>query len=121
MGFKIKKYWGQHFLTNKIIAEQIANSLELKKNQNIVEIGPGTGSLTKFLIKKTNQITLIEIDSDCIEFLQEKFKDIHIIRGDFLKIDLKLLRFKKYSIIGNFPYNISSQILFKVLASRGMF
>tara|TARA_B100000579_G_scaffold289504_1_gene240280 strand:- start:11363 stop:12133 length:771 start_codon:yes stop_codon:yes gene_type:complete len=118
MTVKAKKYLGQHFLINKKISEKIVDSLDLNKNLHIIEIGPGQGALTQFLIKKTNQIILIEIDQECIKVLKNQFQKTKIIYGDILKIDLNILKIDSYSIIGNFPYNISSQILFKVLEHR---
>ena len=118
MTVKAKKHLGQHFLINKKISEKIVDSLDLNKKLHIIEIGPGQGALTQFLIKKTNQIILIEIDEECIEVLKKKFQKTKIIYGDILKIDLDILKIDSYSIIGNFPYNISSQILFKVLEHR---
>ncbi len=118
MTVKAKKYLGQHFLINKKISEKIVDSLDLNKNLHIIEIGPGQGALTQFLIKKTDQIILIEIDQECIEVLKNQFQKTKIIYGDILKIDLDILKIDSYSIIGNFPYNISSQILFKVLDHR---
>ena len=118
MTVKAKKHLGQHFLINKKISEKIVDSLDLNKNLHIIEIGPGQGALTQFLIKKTNQIILIEIDQECIEVLKNQFQKTKIIYGDILKIDLDILKIDSYSIIGNFPYNISSQILFKVLEHR---
>ena len=115
---KVKKYFGQHFLTNEVISKRIANSLKLEKNNCLIEIGPGKGALTKFLIKKSENIILIEIDPECVEILQRKFKQINIFCEDFLKTNLNKLTFQSYSIIGNFPYNISSQILFKILEKR---
>ena len=113
-----KKYFGQHFLINKLISQKIVDSITFDPAQYIIEIGPGRGALTEFLISKSNQIKLIEIDSDCIKILENRFPNTEIICDDFLKIELKQLGLQKYSIIGNFPYNISSQILFKVLENR---
>ena len=118
MTVKAKKYLGQHFLINKKISEKIVDSIDVKKKLYILEIGPGQGALTQFLIKKTNRIILVEIDQECIEVLKKKFQKTKIISGDILKIDLDILKIDSYSIIGNFPYNISSQILFKVLEHR---
>ena len=116
---KPKKYLGQHFLKDTSIAEQIVNSL--KDEKNILEIGPGTGILTKFLIKKNCNLKLVEIDDESVEFLINELKinqDI-IFQCDFLKLDLNgLFKNDTYSIIGNFPYNISSQIVFKIIENR---
>ncbi len=118
MQIKKKKYFGQHFLKNEKISKNIVNSLSLKNCSNIVEIGPGEGALTKFLIKKNIEIKLIEIDLDCVKILKEKFQEIEVFHEDFLKFNLTSLGFHKYCIVGNFPYNISNQILFKILDNR---
>ena len=118
MVLKAKKYFGQHFLINETVANDIAESLDLNICKNIIEIGPGKGVLTKYLIQKNVNIKLIEIDIDCVNIIKDKFKHTEVIHNDFLQIKLSDLSFKKYSIIGNFPYNISSQILFKVLENR---
>ncbi len=118
MKIKAKKYLGQHFLVNDFISKEITNSLVLTKNKNIVEIGPGLGALTQHLVKKTKFLKLIEIDNDCVEFLEKKFDKIEIIHKDFLRINSFKLLFNRFSIIGNFPYNISSQILFRILEHR---
>ena len=118
MVLKAKKYFGQHFLINEAVANDIAESLDFNICKNIIEIGPGKGVLTKYLIQKNANIKLIEIDIDCVNIIKDKFKHTEVIHNDFLQIKLSDLSFKKYSIIGNFPYNISSQILFKVLENR---
>tara|TARA_B100001250_G_scaffold116455_1_gene98731 strand:- start:13144 stop:13908 length:765 start_codon:yes stop_codon:yes gene_type:complete len=118
MSHYAKKYLGQHFLIKKSISEKIVQSLELKYVKNVIEIGPGKGALTDFLTTKTDQLTVIEIDIDCIKILEKKFQNIKIIYGDFLTFDLAKIEYPYYSIIGNFPYNISTQILFKVLENR---
>ena len=118
MILKPKKHLGQNFLINKEIAENIVESLVLKKSENIIEIGPGKGALTKFIIQKSNHIKLIEIDLSCVGVLKNKFQKLTVIHDNFLKIDLNTLGFKKYALIGNFPYNVSSQILFHALNYR---
>ena len=118
MILKPKKHLGQNFLINEEIAENIVDSLVLKKSKNIMEIGPGKGALTKFIIQKSNRIKLIEIDLSCVRVLKNKFQKLKVIHDDFLKIDLNTLGFKKYALIGNFPYNVSSQILFHALNYR---
>ena len=115
---KTKKHFGQHFLKNELLARQIVESISAIKNRSILEIGPGQGALTKFLVKKNANIKLIEIDEECVRILEKKFQKITIINGDFLALDLSKIIVKKHIIIGNFPYNISSQILFKVLEHR---
>ena len=116
---KPKKALGQHFLNNKIVAEKIVESLS--DCQNILEIGPGTGILTQFLLKKKIDLRLVEIDNESVSFLISKLKiNKNIIYNqDFLKLNLsELFENKNFSIIGNFPYNISSQILFKIIDNR---
>lgn len=116
---KPKKYFGQHFLTDLQIAHNIVESLP-SDISSVLEIGPGTGVLTQFLINnKDINFSAIEIDAEAIAFLHEKFPNLHLIEGDFLKMDLqKEFGKQQFSIIGNFPYNISSQIFFKVLENR---
>ena len=116
---KPKKALGQHFLNNKIVAEKIVESLS--DYQNILEIGPGTGILTQFLLKKKIDLRLVEIDNESVSFLISKLKiNKNIIYNqDFLKLNLsELFENKNFSIIGNFPYNISSQIIFKIIDNR---
>jgi len=119
---KPKKHLGQHFLTDKGIAEEIVNLLTGHKNYNkILEIGPGMGILTDFLISK-NQFDyfLIEIDGESITYLNTHYPNLKdkIIAGDFLRINFEKYFSEPFAIIGNFPYNISTQILFKVLENK---
>jgi 16S rRNA (adenine1518-N6/adenine1519-N6)-dimethyltransferase len=119
-----KKRYGQHFLKDEYIAQQIIESLTLHQNyKQILEIGPGTGILTKYLFQSTSfQTHLIEVDSEAYQYLLEKYpeKKDHIIFGDFLHLDLSALFSMPFAVIGNFPYNISSQILFAVLENRNL-
>jgi len=112
-----KKHLGQHFLTDKNIARKIVSSLS-RDTRNLLEIGPGTGVLTGILLAEDLwKLKVIEIDSESIAYLKvayPKFSD-NIITGDFLKFKLEDIFQDNFSVIGNFPYNISSQILFKVL------
>lgn len=109
-----KKHLGQHFLTDQNIALRIANSLENVDVKTIIEIGPGTGVLTQHLVDRDN-FKAIEIDRESIEYLKNKYPDKDfLIESDVLKTDLSTLESPK-SIIGNLPYNISSQIFFKVI------
>jgi 16S rRNA (adenine1518-N6/adenine1519-N6)-dimethyltransferase len=108
-----KKYLGQHFLKDKNIAAKIVDSLQ-STDLPVLEIGPGTGVLTELLIKKVD-LSVIEIDRESIEHLRKHFPSLKIIEGDFLEHDITE---KKLAVIGNFPYNISSQIFFRVLDSR---
>ena len=119
MTIRPKKYLGQHFLKDASIAEKIVSFLSPSKN--ILEIGPGKGVLTQFLFQlKNSNVKIIEIDEEAIRHLLKMFphraKDI--IHGDFLETDLKNIFKEPYSIIGNFPYNISSQILFRALENK---
>jgi len=116
---RAKKHLGQHFLKDENIAQKIVASLLL--NKNVLEIGAGTGVLTKYLkdIPEIN-LKIIEIDKESIIFLKNNFPEIaeNIIQSDFLRYDLKTLFNGKFSIIGNFPYNISSQILFRAIENK---
>lgn len=114
-----KKFLGQHFLNDQRIAEQIVESLVLNTNANVLEIGPGTGVLTRFLVNKKNMnLKVIEIDWDSVAHLKKHYSGLEIIEGDFLELDLKSIFKESFSVIGNFPYNISSQIFFKILEQR---
>lgn len=113
-----KKHLGQHFLKDNHIASDIVESLTFYRGYStVLEIGPGMGVLTGFLVKKNTAVHLIEIDRESIEYLNNSFPQLHgkIISGDFLKLDLNTLFSEPFGLIGNFPYNISSQIFFKVL------
>lgn len=113
---KPKKHLGQHFLTDQEIAKRIVFSLENVKKYPVLEVGPGTGVLTNYLVEGKYKLLLSEVDFESIEYLlvnlpikQEQFV------GDFLKINLSEYSNEKINVIGNFPYNISSQIFFKIL------
>lgn len=115
-----KKQLGQHFLTDIEMAEKIVCSLQFT-HQPILEIGAGTGVLTHFLIAQaTNSFKVVEIDGESIQYLQHHYPALkgNLIEGDFLQLDLASLFSEPFSIIGNFPYNISSQILFKILDNK---
>ena len=118
---KAKKHLGQHFLTDESIAEKIADSLTLTGYKHVLEIGPGMGVLTKYLLKKDITTHVIEIDTESVDYLKANFLNLNnrIIEKDFLKTDLNsIFNQEPFAIIGNFPYNISSQILFKTLDMR---
>jgi len=119
---KAKKHLGQHFLTDKNIAEKIVNSLKLTDQyKQVLEVGPGMGILSDFLLQKPDYETyLIDIDTESYQFLQKKYPALgnRLINADFLEMDFSSVFPDKFAIIGNFPYNISSQILFKVLDNR---
>lgn len=115
-----KKHLGQHFLNDGNIARKIVS--QLKHSTVVCELGPGTGILTTELLNNPSlgRLTLIEIDEESVEFLKGAYTDerLTIVEEDFLRVDLGSLFDKPFALIGNFPYNISSQILFKVLANR---
>lgn len=118
---KAKKFLGQHFLNDESIAEKIADTLVQKTYTNVLEIGPGMGVLTKYLLKKPITTYVIEIDRESVDYLQNHYLNLapRIIEKDFLKYDLsETFKDEPFAIIGNFPYNISTQIVFKTLALR---
>ncbi len=116
-----KKKLGQHFLNDINIAQKIADLLQDQFCENILEIGPGTGVLTQFLIPYSQNLKLVEIDTESVAYLNQRYPKFqkNILSEDFLKMDLsKVYENQNFSIIGNFPYNISSQIVFKALEYR---
>ncbi len=118
---KAKKHLGQHFLNDENIAQKIADSLTLKSYQTVLEIGPGMGVLTKYLLEKPISTYVIEIDTESVEYLNKHYPKLEgkIIFKDFLKYNLsEVFGQEPFAIIGNFPYNISSQIVFKTLELR---
>jgi 16S rRNA (adenine1518-N6/adenine1519-N6)-dimethyltransferase len=118
-----KKHLGQHFLKDETIAKDIAFSLS-GEYPNVLEIGPGMGVLTKYLFQNPalKEIKVVELDKESVQYLNENFPNLkdNIYSEDFLKIDLYKIFPPPYSIIGNFPYNISSQILFKVFENKDL-
>jgi len=120
---RAKKHLGQHFLTDKNIAAKIVGSLQLAAGSysQVLEVGPGMGILSDFLLQRDDlQTYLIDIDTESYEFLQKKYPQLgeRLINDDFLEMDFGKVFSQPFGIIGNFPYNISSQILFKVLDNR---
>ncbi len=115
-----KKSLGQHFLKDKDIAARIADSLTGNGYNSVLEIGPGMGILTGFLIGRGfKDFRVIEIDNESVHYLKNNFPELeNIIRGDFLTLDVDACFTDKFAIIGNFPYNISTQIFFKALKHR---
>ena len=111
---RAKKFLGQHFLTDLTVARRIAETLNAGRT---IEIGPGMGVLTQYLLKNPNiQLTAIELDRESVAYLREWYPELDLVEGDFLKIDLNQLILEgEFNVIGNYPYNISSQIFFKVL------
>lgn len=115
---RAKKFLGQHFLTDEGIARRIVDSLSPESRQ-VLEIGPGMGVLTKYLIEREDtDFHVVEIDRESVAWLHEHYAGLDVIEGDFLRMDLSALFHDTCAIIGNFPYNISSQILFKVFEQR---
>ena len=118
---RAKKSLGQHFLKDEGIARRIADSLELSERTPVLEIGPGMGVLTKYLINNSNaDFTVVEIDKESVAYLNEHYPELRVIDGDFLKMRLDQVYPDGLCVIGNFPYNISSQIFFKVLEYRDL-
>lgn len=118
---KPKKHLGQHFLKDQNIAAKIADSLTGHGNyKTVLEVGPGTGVLTQFLLQKDFTTHAIEMDAESVVYLKQNFIQLtdNLIEGDFLKLDLTSITTEPLCIVGNFPYNISSQIFFKVLENK---
>ena len=118
--FKPKKKFGQNFLINKSLSAKIASFIDVKNCDSLIEVGPGLGSLTKEIINiDIAEKKFIEIDRDCVDYLQKSITEINgnIINEDFLKIDLNIFK-SPMVIVGNFPYSISNQILFKIYENR---
>lgn len=116
---KAKKYLGQHFLKDMGVARHIAESLTIDGPTAVLEIGPGMGVLTQFLLQNPLiDLTAVELDSESVIYLHEHYPDLKVIEADFLKMDLKSHFSDKFCVIGNFPYNISSQIFFKMLDNK---
>lgn len=119
---RAKKYLGQHFLTDKNIAGKIVGSLQATEQYpQVLEVGPGMGILSDLLLQQTAlQTYLIDIDVESFQYLQDKYPQLgdRLINGDFLQLNFKDIFPGRFNIIGNFPYNISSQILFKILDNR---
>ena len=121
MSVRAKKHLGQHFLKDENIAKKIADTLTQENYKNVLEIGPGMGVLTKYLIDKDLDVIAMELDQESVNYLNEHYKNknLKVIPADFLKFDLSnFFNGKSYAITGNFPYNISTQIVFKTLEWR---
>lgn len=118
---KAKKHLGQHFLKDENIASDIADAIAVNGYNKVLEIGPGMGVLTKYLLQKPYETYVIEIDTESVEYLNNHYPKLHgkIISQDFLKYNInEVFNGEQFAIIGNFPYNISSQIVFKALELR---
>lgn len=128
-GVRAKKHLGQHFLKDEVVAQQIGNTLTLQGYKNVLEIGPGTGVLTKYILEKDITLLAMDLDTESIEYLNTHFSFDHrdnvsdgkfkVIEADFLKYDLDtVFPAEAFAITGNFPYNISTQIVFKMLENK---
>lgn len=119
-----KKSLGQHFLTSETVAERIAATLDGYQHLPVLEVGPGMGMLTKYLIDKGHDVTAVELDTESVDYLRHNMPGLpaeRIISDDFLRMDLaEVMGGKPFCVIGNYPYNISSQIFFKVLDYKDM-
>lgn len=124
-----KKHLGQHFLKDVSVAARIADTLELSETTNVLEIGPGTGVLTQFLLERPLALIAVELDRESVEYLHtrfipglpetEKTRFLEVVEKDFLKMPLEpLFSGQPFAITGNFPYNISTQIVFRLLEQR---
>jgi 16S rRNA (adenine1518-N6/adenine1519-N6)-dimethyltransferase len=118
---KAKKHLGQHFLKDESIAAAIADTLHLEGYDDVLEIGPGMGVLTKYLLEKPTNVYVVEIDNESVTYLEENYPKLEgkIIAKDFLKYNMnEIFEGKQFAVIGNFPYNISTQIVFRALEYR---
>ena len=121
MTVRAKKHLGQHFLTDESVAQRIADTLTLNGYKKVLEIGPGMGVLTKYLLEKPIETFVVEIDTESVDYLEKNYQKLHghIIAKDFLKYNInEVFQQEPFAIIGNFPYNISTQIVFKTLELR---
>ena len=120
---KPKKALGKHFLTDLSVAGRIAATLSDYVGVPVIEVGPGMGVLTRFLLDGGHDLTVVELDRESVEYLQANFPQLHgrIVEADFLRLDLaELTRGREFCVIGNYPYNISSQIFFHILDYKDM-
>ena len=119
-----KKNLGQHFLTDLSIAKRIADKVDACPDIPVLEVGPGMGVMTQFLIEKPRPLTVVEIDSESVEYLMQRFswsEERNLVSGDFLRMDLhELFGGRPFVLTGNYPYDISSQIFFKMLDNRDL-
>ena len=114
-----KKRLGQHFLTDMSVAQRIASALEAVRCQQTLEIGPGTGVLTQFLLQRNDiDLCAVEVDSESVEYLKINYPQLNLLAADFLEMSFDGEFFEQFNVVGNFPYNISSQIFFRILDNR---
>lgn len=120
---KPKKFLGQHFLNDRKVAQDIADTVDACPEIPIFEVGPGMGVLTRFLLPKGREVKVVELDYESVAYLREAFPQLedHIIEDDFLKMNLqRLFGGRPFVLTGNYPYNISSQIFFKMLEYKDL-
>ncbi len=120
---KPKKFLGQHFLKDLKIAQDIADTVDAVPELPVLEVGPGMGVLTQFLVNKQRLVKVVEVDFESVAYLREEFPSLedHIIEDDFLKMNLeRVFDGKQFVLTGNYPYNISSQIFFKMLDNKNL-
>lgn len=118
---RAKKHLGQHFLTDESVAKNIADTLTLEGYKKVLEIGPGMGVLTKYILDKPTETYVVEIDTESVDYLHAHYPKLHdhIFAQDFLKFDIvRAFNQEPFAVIGNFPYNISTQIVFRALELR---
>jgi len=123
MEVRAKKALGQHFLTDQKIAQTIVGALSESECRDVLEIGPGMGVLTQYLItRKDLDLKMVELDSESVEYLLTHLPGMQgkLIEADYLRLDIHRIFKDKYRVIGNFPYNISSQIFFKILEDKDL-
>ena len=122
-GVRAKKALGQHFLTDQSVSRSIAEALTKDGPRDVLEIGPGTGVLTQYLLEREDiDLKMVELDGESVEYLLTHFADLQgrLIQADYLKLDIHRFFKGPYRVIGNFPYNISSQIFFKILEDKDL-
>jgi len=120
---RAKKHLGQHFLKEPVFAEKIANALSGKGYDKVLEIGPGMGVLTQYLLQKDFETHVVELDRESVEYLYAHYPQLsqRIIQGDFLRLNLReIFSGEPFGLVGNYPYNISSQIVFNMIANRDL-
>lgn len=120
---KPKKNLGQHFLTDLNVAKRIADTVDACPEIPVLEIGPGMGVLTQYLVEKPREVKAVEIDAESVAYLHEHFPKLkdNIIGEDFLRMDLReIFRGRQFVLTGNYPYDISSQIFFKMLENKDL-
>ncbi|MBQ8224851.1 MAG: 16S rRNA (adenine(1518)-N(6)/adenine(1519)-N(6))-dimethyltransferase RsmA [Bacteroides sp.] len=118
---KPKKFLGQHFLKDLGVAQSIADTVDVCPDIPVLEVGPGMGVLTQFLLKKARPVTVVELDYESVAYLREAYPELeeHIVEDDFLKMNLtRVFDGRPFVLTGNYPYNISSQIFFKMLENK---